>query len=119
MSINKVNGNNGVQAYNKLNVEQQTKAQLEKANENKTAEKKAVDNSSAKVSLSNEAVQKQLNETKTEQTAQTKKTESTNRQARLDEIAHQIKTNTFKINPEAIADKMLKDKNMSNYLLGL
>ena len=119
MSINKINTNNGVQAYNKLNVEQQNKVQAEKTAQNQVAEKKMTENTSSKVSLSAEAVEKQMTEVKTEQASQTKNVESTNRQARLDEIAQQIKTNTYKVNPEAIANKMLQDKNMVNYILGM
>lgn len=119
MSINKINTNNGVQAYNKLNLEQQNKVQAEKTAQNQVSEKKMNDNSSSKVSLSAEAIQKQMTEVKTEQTSQTKNLEATDRQARLDEIAQQIKTNTYKVNPEAIANKMLQDKNMVNYILGM
>ena len=119
MSINKVNGNNGIQAYNKLNVEQQNKVQTEKNLQTQNVEKKAIDNSSSKVNLSSESVQKQLSEIKSAESAQTSKVEVSNRQARLDEIAQQIKANTFKVNPEAVADKMLKDSTMVNYLLGM
>jgi anti-sigma28 factor (negative regulator of flagellin synthesis) len=119
MSINKVNTNNGIQAYNKLNVEQQSKVQSEKIAQNQVNDKKVIDNSSSKVSLSAEAVQKQQTEIKTEQVNQTKNVESTDRQARLDEISQQIKTNTYKVNPEAIANKMLQDKNLTNYILGM
>lgn len=117
MSINKVNNtNNGIQAYNKLNVEQQNKVQTEVNAQKQVVEQKAIDTSSSKVNLSSEAVQKQLNEVKGTQSS---KVDASNRQARLDEIAQQIKTNTFKVNPEAVADKMLKDSTMVNYLLGL
>lgn len=119
MSINKVNTNSGIQAYNKLNVEQQNKVQSEKTAQNQVAEKKMTENTSSKVSLSAEAVQKQQTEIKTEQVNQAKNVEATDRQARLDEIAQQIKTNTYKVNPEAIANKMLQDKNITNYILGM
>lgn len=45
------------------------------------------------------------------------KTTSPQNMARLEEIANQIKNKTFQVNPEAIAQKMLSDKDTIKLLL--
>ncbi|NCQ51518.1 flagellar biosynthesis anti-sigma factor FlgM [archaeon] len=47
----------------------------------------------------------------------TSNTDAENRAARITELANQIKNNTFKVNADAIASKMLQDKDIVKHLL--
>lgn len=110
MNINKVSNNAAIQAYqNKLGVDVKGKVQNQVKEEKSSIEESGVKVTLTTKTIANEIIQSQNVES----------VKDVSRQARLDEIANQIKNNTFKVNPEAIANKMMQDKDMVKYLLGM
>lgn len=120
MTVNKVsNSSNAIQAYkDKLAVDQKSKTEVQKTDKQTDADKSTTENNSVKVSLSSKKIeQKLLDKNVSVEKTEEEKMQAAKRQARIEEIAEQIKNNTFKVNPEAVANKMLQNKNMVKYLL--
>lgn len=113
MAINGINNNTN------LNVTQLKDVQVAKNKENQKAEVLNTPASQDTVKLSNQALERQKESRKTEEAQKTevKSLEDLNRSKRLEELKLQIRNGEFKVDANAIAEKLTSNKEELGALL--